>query len=68
MVKTWRIAHVRGDPINYKNQMRAQLSRDGQYVYFDSNWLGTQPLEIFRTELPTNWWSDIDRGGHKFPI
>jgi hypothetical protein len=66
-VLVWRIAHTRTHTTDYNNQARAQISQDGQHVYFDSNFLGTQDREIFRAELPTEWWKEMKVVGDTTP-
>jgi len=61
--KVWRIAHTQNwDDSNYANEARAQVSRDGKYVYFESNFRDNPDADlndIFRAELPDNWWQDL---------
>jgi len=60
----WRLAHVQSHQAGYNDQSRTQISRDGKYIYFDSNWMGTDPntREIYRLEMPDNWWNLIEPG------
>jgi len=61
----WRLAHVQSTASKgYNDQSRTQISRDGKYIYFDSNWMGTDPhtREIYRLEMPDNWWNLIEAG------
>ena len=56
----YRVAHSKNDNADYANQTKQQFSMDGQYIYFNNNWNGTEIREIYRAELPYQWWCDID--------
>jgi hypothetical protein len=58
-VLIWRNASNRSVKGGYNDQQRSQISQDGNYIYFDSNWLKTQDREIFRAELPPSWHEDL---------
>lgn len=41
----------------YFNESFANMSLDGQSIYWGSNWKGTDNLEVYRMQLPPNWWN-----------
>lgn len=66
-VVVWRIAHTRTSTDAYDNQARTQISQDGKYIYYDSNWLGGHDREIFRAELPNDWYGILNATNNKRP-
>jgi len=57
--KVFRVNHARNEAANYSGELFAGSSRDGTKMYFQSNWCGTQTTQLFRVELPSNWWTEI---------
>lgn len=61
----WRVAHARNDAGGYVYQLFSGGSRDGRSFYYNSNWCNQSNdpegprMQLFRAELPTDWWEEI---------
>ncbi|MCL5271713.1 MAG: hypothetical protein M1457_14425 [bacterium] len=44
----------------YFSEAFASIDTAGQHVYWASNWLGSDNLEIYRLTLPANWITEIE--------
>ncbi len=59
--KTFRVAHARHEATTYGQELMGGSSRDGNKLYFQSNWCtpSTYTSQLFRVELPSSWWLDF---------
>ncbi len=54
--RIWRVVYTQN---NYPGSSMASLSKDGQKIYWSSNWRGTDNMEIYEAILPNRWWCDL---------
>lgn len=60
--RIWRVSftqNIVGDDY-YFQQPNAQISRDGSKIWWGANWRNTTAgSDIYRVNLPTNWYTDL---------
>ena len=57
--RIWRVAHSQDHYTGYASALMASISQDGTKIYFNSNWHGTDNIEVYEVTPPNNWWLDL---------